>query len=90
MPLIASNRYGVERSLQDPENLFIRFYGSSFITDHTGAKLAEAGEEGDAVLTATFDLDDIAKQRASWGVFRDRRPDLYSALLSYDGVDSRR
>ena len=90
MPLIASNRYGVERSLQDPENLFIRFYGSSFIADHTGAKVAEAGEEGDAVITSTFDLDDIAKQRASWGVFRDRRPDLYGTLVSYDGVEPRR
>ncbi len=90
MPLIASNRYGVERSLQDPEKLFIRFYGSSFIADHTGAKVAEAGEEEDAVLTATFDLDDISKQRASWGVFRDRRPDLYGPLVTYDGVDPRR
>lgn len=90
MPLIASNRYGVERSLQDPENLFIRFYGSSFIADQTGDKIAEAGEEKDAVLTATFDLDDIAKQRASWGVFRDRRPDLYGPLVTYDGADSRR
>jgi N-carbamoylputrescine amidase len=90
MPLIASNRYGIERSLQDPQNLFIRFYGSSFIADQTGGKVAEAGEEGDAVLTATFDLEDLAKQRASWGVFRDRRPDLYGALVSYDGVDPRR
>lgn len=90
MPLIASNRYGVERSLQDPETLFIRFYGSSFIADQTGAKVAEAGEEGDAVLTATFDLDDISKQRASWGVFRDRRPDLYGPLVTYDGADPRR
>jgi N-carbamoylputrescine amidase len=86
MPLIASNRYGLERSLQDPDHLFIRFYGSSFIADSTGAKVAEAGEEGDAVLTATFDLQDIAKQRASWGIFRDRRPDLYGALVSYDGA----
>jgi N-carbamoylputrescine amidase len=86
MPLIASNRYGLERSLQDPDHLFIRFYGSSFIADSTGAKVAEAGEEGDAVLTVTFDLQDIAKQRASWGIFRDRRPDLYGALVSYDGA----
>jgi len=88
MPLIASNRYGLERSLQDPDHLFIRFYGSSFIADSTGAKVAEAGEEGDAVLTATFDLQDIAKQRASWGIFRDRRPDLYGALVSYDGASA--
>lgn len=87
MPLIASNRYGLERSLQDPENLHIRFYGSSFIADATGGKVAEAGEEGDAVLTATFDLDEIARQRASWCVFRDRRPDLYGALVTYDGAE---
>ena len=54
MPLIASNRYGLERSLQDPDGLYIRFYGSSFIADATGAKVAEAAEEGDAVLTATL------------------------------------
>lgn len=90
MPLIVSNRYGVERSLQDPENLFIRFYGSSFIADHTGGKVSEASENEDTVLTATFDLEDLAKQRASWGVFRDRRPDLYGSLVSYDGADPRR
>jgi N-carbamoylputrescine amidase len=84
-PLIASNRYGVERSLQDPEGLYIRFYGSSFIADSTGAKVAEAGEEGDAVLTATFDLEALAQLRNNWFVFRDRRPDLYGNLVSLDG-----
>jgi N-carbamoylputrescine amidase len=85
MPLIACNRYGVERSLQDPEGLYIRFYGSSFIADSTGAKVAEAGEEGDAVLTATFDLEALAQLRNNWFVFRDRRPDLYGNLVSLDG-----
>jgi len=89
MPLIASNRYGIERAVQDPDKLYIRFYGSSFIADQTGAKVAEAGEDSDAVLVATFDLNDIARQRASWGVFRDRRPDLYGALVSYDGANPR-
>jgi N-carbamoylputrescine amidase len=50
-----------------------------------GAKVAEAGEEGDAVLTATFDLDATAQMRDNWFVFRDRRPDLYGALVSLDG-----
>jgi N-carbamoylputrescine amidase len=81
MPLIAANRYGLERSLQDPQRLYIRFYGSSFITDATGAKLAEAPEEGDAVLLASFDLAQLAAQRDNWYVFRDRRPDLYGPLL---------
>ena len=85
VPLVASNRWGLERSLQDPGGLYLRFYGSSFIADPTGAKVAEAGEEGDAVLTATFDLDAIALQRDNWFVFRDRRPDLYGALTGFDG-----
>ncbi len=85
MPLAAANRYGLERSLQDPEGLYIRFYGSSFITDALGAKVAEAAEEGDAVLTATLDLEETAALRDNWFVFRDRRPDLYGALTSLDG-----
>jgi len=85
MPLAASNRYGLERSLQDPDGLYIRFYGSSFITDAMGAKVAEAAEEGDAVLTASFDLEEIRATRDNWFVFRDRRPDLYGALTSLDG-----
>lgn len=84
-PLIASNRYGIERALQDPNNLYIRFYGSSFIADATGAKIAEASEEGDAVLTASFDLAALEEARNNWFVFRDRRPELYGALTTYDG-----
>jgi len=85
-PLAAANRYGLERSLQDPEGLYIRFYGSSFVTDAMGAKVAEAPEEGDAVLTATFDLEQTAALRDNWFVFRDRRPELYGALTSFDGL----
>jgi len=84
-PLIASNRYGLERSLQNPDGLYITFYGSSFIADATGAKIAEAGESSDAVLTATFDLEAIRQLRDNWFVFRDRRPELYGPLLSLDG-----
>jgi N-carbamoylputrescine amidase len=87
-PLIASNRYGLERSLQDPQGLFIRFYGSSFIADATGAKVAEAPEEGDAVLTHTFDLAQVAQLRDNWFVFRDRRPELYGPLISLDGLSA--
>jgi len=83
MPLIAANRYGLERSLQDPDGLYIRFYGSSFIADATGAKVAEAPEEGDAVLVAGFDLAQLAAQRDNWYIFRDRRPDLYGPLLHF-------
>ena len=86
MPLIAANRYGLERSLQDPEHLYIRFYGSSFIADATGAKVAEAPQEGDAVIAARFDLAALDAQRSGWFVFRDRRPDLYGALVTLDGT----
>lgn len=88
VPLIAANRYGLERSLQNPQELYIRFYGSSFIADATGDKVAEAPEEGDAMLTATFDLTTLAQLRNNWFVFRDRRPELYAPLLSLDGSHS--
>ncbi len=56
------------------------FYGSSFIADHTGAKLAEADRVSECVITASLDMDMIANQRRNWGVFRDRRNDLYGEL----------
>ncbi len=62
-PLVASNRIGREEG----ESAAITFYGSSFITDHTGAKVAEAGRTEEDVLTATFALDAIRGRRASWG-----------------------
>src|SRR5689334_17630111 len=86
MPVIVSNRIGTERALQNPEGVYIRFYGSSFIADSTGAKVAEAGEEGEAVLTARFDLAANEELRNNWFVFRDRRPELYGALTTYDGI----
>ena len=85
VPLIASNRHGLERSLQDPQGLYINFYGSSFITDAQGAKLAEAPEDADAVLLAELDLQACARLRDNWFVFRDRRPELYGSLLTFDG-----
>src|SRR4030081_173455 len=84
-PLMAANRYGLERSLQDPQGLYIRFYGSSFIADATGAKVAEAAEDADAILDATFDLAALAQLRDNWFVFHDRRPDLFRTLASLDG-----
>ena len=85
VPVLASNRHGIERSLQDPEDLYIRFYGSSFITDPLGAIVAEAPEDADAVLLARFDLAAAAAQRDNWFVFRDRRPELYGPILTLDG-----
>jgi len=85
IPLVAANRFGLERSLQNPEGLYIRFYGSSFIADATGGKVAEAPEEGEAVLVYPFDLTAVAQLRDNWFVFRDRRPDLYGPLTTLEG-----
>ncbi|MCU1372306.1 MAG: N-carbamoylputrescine amidase [Ilumatobacteraceae bacterium] len=82
MPVVAANRFGLEQGAADRA---ITFYGSSFITDLTGAKVAEAGREGDEVLTATFDLDGLRNRRNGWGLFRDRRPDLYGPITTLDG-----
>ena len=80
-PLVASNRVGREAGVSATTT----FYGSSFIAGPTGEKIAEAEREGDAVLVAGFDLDKIRRQRDSWGVFRDRRPELYGAIATADG-----
>ena len=82
VPVVASNRVGTERFLDSQ----ITFYGSSFITDVTGAKIAEANRQEETVLVAEVDLDLAMEQRAAWGIFRDRRPELYQAILTYDGV----
>lgn len=81
MPLIASNRIGTETE----GDYHITFYGSSFIADGTGAKVQEANEADEAVLVHTFDLDKVAADRRAWGLFRDRRIDIYDTILTKDG-----
>jgi N-carbamoylputrescine amidase len=81
MPVIAANRHGIEHG----RHIAITFYGSSFMTDATGEIIASAGREQDQILYADYDLTAIAAQRAAWGLFRDRRPDLYSAITSHGG-----
>lgn len=76
VPVIASNRVGAECD----DGIEMTFYGSSFITDHTGGKLAEAPREGEAIIYAEIDLAATAQARHSWGLFRDRRPDLYGSI----------
>ena len=81
VPVIASNRVGREVG----KSCELTFYGSSFITDATGAKVAEADTKSEAVITAAFDLEQNQRQRLNWGIFRDRRPDLYGGILTLDG-----
>ena len=84
MPVMAANRIG--REVQNTTE--INFYGSSFIADNTGALVAEAGRDTEEVIHATFDRSALSTLRSSWGLFRDRRPELYGALLTLDGSDS--
>jgi N-carbamoylputrescine amidase len=83
VPLIASNRVGTEGDDDDPSK--VTFYGTSFIADYTGGVVAEADRSASSVITATFDLDEVGEYRSRWGLFRDRRPDLYGALATLDG-----
>ena len=64
---------------------FIDFYGTSFITDEIGSVVAKASNSEEDIISYTFDFDMIKVKRASWGLFRDRRPNLYNFLLTLDG-----
>jgi N-carbamoylputrescine amidase len=81
IPVVASNRIGKE----EDEDSSINFYGSSFIAGPQGNKIVEANREEETVLVSEFDLDALESQRIEWGIFRDRRPELYRLIASYDG-----
>jgi N-carbamoylputrescine amidase len=81
MPLVAANRTGLEVGVNNE----ITFYGSSFIADATGAKVAEANRQEETVLIASFDREQLRTMRNAWGLFRDRRPELYFPLVTLDG-----
>jgi N-carbamoylputrescine amidase len=76
VPVVASNRVGLEKG----PNLEMTFYGSSFIADHTGAKIVEANKVDETYLTARIDLDATRAYRQSWGIWRDRRPEMYGLI----------
>jgi N-carbamoylputrescine amidase len=81
IPVIASNRIGEETG----EACTLNFYGSSFITDQSGKVIEQAPSDSQSVLTASFDLADLAARRTEWGLFRDRRPEMYHPIISLDG-----
>jgi N-carbamoylputrescine amidase len=80
VPVVASNRIGRE----DGQTCSLTFYGRSFIAGARGEIITEAGAE-EAILTADFDFQALRRQRAGWGLFRDRRPDLYTVMMTLDG-----
>ncbi len=81
VPVVAANRIGLETT----DDVSMTFYGSSFITDHLGALLVAADRTSEQVLVQSFDLERCRAYRQSWGCFRDRRPDLYGPLTTFDG-----
>lgn len=84
VPVIAANRIGEEKVCPTKENnnqsSSLSFYGSSFIADETGEILEDAGRAVEKVLLHTFDLDAVEELRMSWGLFRDRRPEMYGKI----------
>lgn len=76
IPVVASNRTGVE--IEGDSSM--TFYGSSFIANEEGDKVCELNRSEEGILVYEFDLDEINKKRVSWGIFRDRRPDMYEAI----------
>lgn len=81
MPVIAANRIGREEVTPSLENggqsSALVFYGSSFMTDEAGELKACASRDQEEILTGVYDLDDLADKRLEWGLFRDRRPEMY-------------
>ncbi|GAB2274598.1 hypothetical protein Dimus_009366 [Dionaea muscipula] len=84
VPLVASNRVGKEIIDTEHGKSEITFYGNSFIAGPNGEIVKSAGDKEEAFLIAAFDLDKIKYKRLSWGVFRDRRPDLYKVKTGSD------
>jgi N-carbamoylputrescine amidase len=81
VPVVAANRIGTEKNPANG-NSEQSFYGHSFITDSVGKLAEKFGAKDEGVLVHTFDLDEIARWRAMWGFFRDRRTDLYGSLTN--------
>jgi copper chaperone CopZ len=77
----------IEKAIAGTEkekNSSMTFYGSSFITDETGTIVESASRDEEAILTHTFDLDALYRNRRDWGIFRDRRPEMYHDILRND------
>ena len=81
MPVIAANRVGLEEvtpcAANGNQKSALKFYGSSFITDGAGEVIRSMDRDSEGVITAEFDLDELERERFSWGLFRDRRPEMY-------------
>ncbi len=86
VPVAAANRTGKEDVYPTKENggqsSSLVFYGSSFITSNTGEIICEASRDKEEILFASFDMDELEKDRLDWGLFRDRRPGCYKGITN--------
>ena len=84
MPVIAANRIGTETvepcEGNGGQTSALNFYGSSFIADETGELISEASRDQEEILYSEFDLAELAQKRLEWGLFRDRRPEMYHII----------
>ena len=85
IPVVAANRYGLEEVEPTEENggqkSSLNFYGTSFMTDETGDVLKKAGRDTEEVLITAYDFELLRSKRLEWGIFRDRRPEMYGKLV---------
>ncbi len=85
VPVVAANRIGTEivepSEANSNQSSSLTFYGNSFITDNTGLIIADGSKDKEEILYAEFDLDELDSERLSWGLFRDRRPDMYKTII---------
>ena len=84
VPVVAANRIGEEIVLPSEANgnqsSSLIFYGSSFITNATGEITSQASRDKEEIIYVETDLDDNRNLRVSWGLFRDRRPEMYKEI----------
>ena len=85
VPVVAANRYGLEAVTPSKDNggqkSELLFYGSSFVTDETGEIICQASRDKEEIVYGSSDLDAVRDMRDSWGLFRDRRPEIYKKLI---------
>ena len=85
VPVVATNRIGREDvepcEANAGQKSVLVFYGSSFIADETGELVQSASRDKEEILVQTFDLDQVRENRLSWGIFRDRRPEMYEDIV---------
>lgn len=84
IPVCAANRYGIEEVSPSEANggqtSALNFYGSSFTTDETGEIICEAPRDEEFIVYGETDVEAVRELRTSWGLFRDRRPEIYKGI----------